>query len=43
MAAAQDQMAILSHKNAEEQVCSFLLKLLHRNPNHRRSSASSSR
>ncbi|TCL69682.1 helix-turn-helix domain-containing protein [Rhizobium sp. BK251] len=35
MAAAQDQMVLLSRKSAEERVCTFLLKQLHRNPGHR--------
>lgn len=39
MAAAQDQMVLLSCKNAEERVCSFLLKQLHRDPGHSRSNA----
>ncbi|MGY5812141.1 Crp/Fnr family transcriptional regulator [Rhizobium sp. LEGMi198b] len=39
MAAAQDQMVLLSCKNAEERVCTFVLKQLHRNPDHNRSNA----
>lgn len=39
MAAAQDQMVLLSCKDAQERVCSFLLKLLRRHPGHCRSGA----
>ncbi|MGO7092908.1 Crp/Fnr family transcriptional regulator [Rhizobium leguminosarum] len=39
MAAAQDQMVLLSCKDAEERLCSFLLKQLRRDPGHCRSNA----
>jgi CRP/FNR family transcriptional regulator len=39
MAAAQDQMVLLSRKNAEERVCTFLLKQLRRDPAHRQVNA----
>ncbi|TCR76705.1 cyclic nucleotide-binding domain-containing protein [Rhizobium sp. BK376] len=39
MAAAQDQMVLLSRKNAEERVCSFLLKQLRRHSGCRQSNA----